>query len=265
MTNFKLNKLSITDYEGNGKPLIFIHAFPLCSRMWDEQVNYFKNKYRVITYDIRGLGYSNELDDYQFTMEELVNDFFDIIDQLKLDKVNACGLSMGGYILLRALVRNQNRFSSVILADTKAEGEDNQSILNRSGSIIKIKSGEKENFLDEMLTKLLSEESFQNEKIKDFVRTMMGWMDVKGLCSAIMAIATRTNTLYQLKEIDTPALVLVGKKDVLTPTIHSYYLKEGLRNSEFKVIPCAGHLSNIDKPEEFNKSIDHFLTKLEKL
>jgi pimeloyl-ACP methyl ester carboxylesterase len=131
MNNFKLNGININDYEGKGEPLIFIHAYPLCNRMWDEQVNYFKDKYRVITYDIRGLGYSNEIDYYEFTMEELVNDLFAIIDHLKLEKVNACGLSMGGYILLRALVKNQEKFSSVILADTKSEGENNASLLGR--------------------------------------------------------------------------------------------------------------------------------------
>lgn len=264
MKNFKLNGISINDYEGEGKPLIFIHAYPLCSRMWDEQVNYFKDKYRVITYDIRGLGFSNELDSYIFTMEDLVNDFFDIIDHFKFDKVNACGLSMGGYILLRALVRDQERFSSVILADTKSEGEDNESLINRSNAIIKIKSENKDTFLDEFLKKLISEKSYNNEKIKDFVRTMMGWMDAKGMAAAMIAIATRTNTFYQLKNIKTTALVIVGRKDVLTPVVRSFYLKENLVNSEFKVIHEAGHLSNLEVPEEFNKSVEEFLQKLNK-
>lgn len=264
MNNFKLNGININDYEGKGEPLIFIHAYPLCNRMWDEQVNYFKDKYRVITYDIRGLGYSNEIDYYEFTMEELVNDLFAIIDHLKLEKVNACGLSMGGYILLRALVKNQEKFSSVILADTKSEGENNASLLGRSESIIKIKSGKKDEFLDEFLKKLLSDEGYNNEKTKNFVRTMMGWMDVKGLCANMLAIATRTNTFYQLKDIITPSLILVGRKDIVTPVIHSFYLKENLRNASFKIIEEAGHLSNIENPGEFNISIEEFLLKLKK-
>lgn len=261
MKNFKINGINVTDYEGNGPALIFIHAYPLCNRMWDEQVNFFKDSYRVITYDVRGLGYSNQLDNYIFTMEELVNDFFDIADNLKLDKFNACGLSLGGYIILRALVRDQERFISVILADTKSEGENNESLLSRSNNIIRIKSGKKEEFLDDFLNLLLSEEGYKNEGIKSFVRTMMGWMDVNGLCSVMAAIATRTNILYQLKNIKIPALVIVGKKDVLTPVLNSFNLKEGLSNSEFKVIKDAGHLSNIEKPVEFNKFAEEFLKK----
>lgn len=262
MNNFKLNGISVTDYEGNGQPLIFVHAYPLCSRMWDEQVNYFKNKYRVITYDIRGLGYSNELNNYSFTMEELANDFFDIIDHLKIKKVHACGLSMGGYILLRALIRNQERFSSVILADTKSEGEDNESIINRSNNVIKIKSGKKDEFLDDFLKKLLSEEGYKNEKIRNTVSEIMSWMDVKGLCAGLLAIAVRTNIFYQLKEINIPSLVIVGKEDLITPVIKSFYLKERIKNSTFKVIDDAGHLSNLEKPGEFNKAIENFLSNL---
>jgi pimeloyl-ACP methyl ester carboxylesterase len=262
MNTFKLNGLSITDYEGGGKPLILVHAYPLCNRMWDEQVNYFKNKYRVITYDIRGLGYSNELSSYCFTMEELVNDFFDIIDNLNLGKVNACGLSMGGYILLRALVRDQERFSSVILADTKSEGENNQSIINRSDIIIKIKSGKKDEFLDEFLLKLLCKESLKNEKLKNFVRMIMSWADERGLCSSMLAIAARTNIFYQLKNIDTPTLIIVGKEDEVTPVIHSFYLKDKLKNSKFKVIKNAGHLSNMENPEEFNRTMENFLLNI---
>ncbi len=262
MNNFKLNGLSITDYEGTGQPLIFIHAYPLCSRMWDEQVKYFKDKYRVITYDIRGLGYSNELDDYQFTMEDLVNDLFNIIDHLKLEKVIACGLSMGGYILLRALVRDQQKFSSVILADTKSEDDSNEALLNRSNAVIKIKSGKKDEFLEDFLKKLLSDDGYKDQKKRDYVRMMMSWMDIKGLCSAMIAIATRTNTFYQLKDIKTPVLVIAGREDIPTPVIHSFYLKEELPDSRFKVIEKAGHLSNLEKPEEFNKSIEEFLQKL---
>lgn len=264
MNTFKLNGISINDYGGDGEPLIFIHAYPLCSRMWNRQVEYFKDKFRVITYDIRGLGYSNEIDDYIFTMEELVNDLFDIIEHLKLGKVNACGVSMGGYIILRALIRDPEKFSSVILADTKAEGESNESLINRSNSIIKLKSGKKEEFLDEFLKKMVSEESYKNEEIKNFVAMIMSWMDMKGLCANMIAIATRTTTFYQVKEINIPTLIIVGKKDVLTPAVHSFYMKEKIRNSVFKVIEQAGHLSNIEKPDEFNLAIEEFFQNLKK-
>ena len=262
MNTFKFNGISINDYEGNGKPLIFIHAYPLCSRMWDDQVSYFKDKFRVITYDIRGLGYSNELSDYQFTMEDLVNDLFSIMDEMKLGKANVCGLSVGGYILLRAIVRDSKRFSSVILADTKSEGEDNDSLVNRSNMIMDLKTDNKDKVLNEFLKKLISEESYKNEKLRSFIETMMSWMDVKGLCAVLMAIATRTSTFFELEKTDVPALIIAGKLDMVTPPVRSFYMNENLKNSVLNIIPAAGHLSNMEAPVEFNKAVEKFLLNL---
>lgn len=260
MKNLKINGLNVIDYGGNGLPLIFIHAFPLCSRMWDNQVEFFKDKNRVIVYDVRGLGYSYDSENLLFTMEDLTDDLFGILDELKLDKVIACGLSLGGYILLRALVRDQERFLSAILADTKSESENNESILGRSAMIRNLKSGNKD-VLDELLKKLISKTGYENDKLRNFIREMISWMDVKGICSVLFAIATRTNTLYQLKNISVPALAIVGKEDVLTPPIHSFYFRENMKRAELKVINGSGHLSNMEAPEEFNKSIESFLKK----
>jgi len=262
MNTFKVNGISVTDYEGTGEPLIFIHAYPLCNRMWDEQVNFFKDKYRVITYDIRGLGYSNEIDSYLFTMEDLVDDLEDILDHLKLDKVHACGLSVGGYILLRAADRMPERFLSLILADTKADSDDYDGLLGRSAAIKKIRSGGKEEFINAMLPKLISEKNIENTELTGKLKEMMGWMDADGMCAVMIAIATRTNLSYKIKEFEIPSLVIVGKDDVLTPVIKSFYLKEGMKNSTYHLIFDAGHISNMEKPEEFNLAVNNFLDSI---
>ena len=140
--------------------------------------------------------------------------------------------------------------------------DDNDSFIGRSNGVIKIKSGKKDEFLNDLLKKLICEKSYNNEKVRDFVKMIMSWMDEKGLCAAMIAIATRTNTFYQLKYITTPVMVIVGKEDAITPVIHSFYLKERLSSPSFKVIEDAGHLSNVEQPEEFNKTVEDFLANL---
>lgn len=262
MKNFKLNGISINDFGGKGSPLIFIHAFPLCSRMWDSQAEYFKDKFRVITYDLRGLGYSNETGDYSFTMEELVNDLFFVIDEMKLGKVNACGLSVGSYILLRAIVKDSSKFNSVILASANGDAENNTSLLARSEMIINLKNGKREEILDAFIKRLVSEESYKNDALVKFIKTMMSWMDTKGICSVLLAIATRTRTVDQLKGINIPALIIAGKEDIIVPPVKSLFIHENIAGSEFNVINGAGHLCNMEAPDEFNRIIDEFLSRL---
>lgn len=162
MTTHKHNGLHIVEHENNGPPLIFVHAFPLCHRMWDKQVEYFKNRYRVILFDTRGLGYSTELDSWQYMMENLSDDLISVMDFLKIDKANICGLSMGGYITLRALTRNPERFISVVLADTRAERDDDKGLLGRANMFNEVREKGIDNLIKEFPKKLLGSESYKN-------------------------------------------------------------------------------------------------------
>lgn len=261
MNTIKIEGISVNDFGGSGEPLIFIHAFPLCSRMWDKQVEHFGRMFRVITYDVRGLGYSVEIPDYQFTMEEHVNDLSMIMDHLGIEKAHVCGVSMGGYIIMRSLLKNPGRFISATLVDTKAENDNNDQLLARSNDIIKIKSGELNEFYDVLLKKLISERSYENQELRDFIRTMMGWMSKEGVIANMLAIATRTNSFYQLKLIETPCHIIVGREDQITPAVRSMFMNEQLKNSGMTVLEDCGHLSNLERPDEFNAALERFLRK----
>jgi pimeloyl-ACP methyl ester carboxylesterase len=262
MNNFKINGLSVNDYGGSGKPLVFVHAFPLTSEMWKPQADFFKDKFRVITYDVRGLGKSLQTDN-QFTMESYVNDFFTVLDSLKLEKVNACGLSMGGYIILRALTRNPGRFLSVVPADTRAERDDDNGIISRSNTISDIKSGKRKEFETGFLQKLINSKSYDTPEIKDFLSNIISGNTDDGICGAMLALATRTTTLDNLKDINVPALVIIGEDDLLTPRNFAEAMNKSLKNSSLEVIPGAGHLSNIENPGYFNNIVMKFLEGLE--
>lgn len=100
-----INNLSVfTSGNTNNKSIIFVHGFPFDHRMWDEQIEEQSKDYYCITYDIRGLGESHA-GDGQFTMESFVDDLETILNELKLKLPVLCGLSMGGYISLRAIER----------------------------------------------------------------------------------------------------------------------------------------------------------------
>src|SRR5689334_21491870 len=104
---------------GKGKiPILFIHGFPFDKTSWQPQMQFLKSTNRVIAYDIRGFGKSaagNEKASIGLFADDLVQ----LLDALQLDKVIACGLSMGGYILLNALSRYPERFDAIILSDTQ--------------------------------------------------------------------------------------------------------------------------------------------------
>jgi pimeloyl-ACP methyl ester carboxylesterase len=83
-----------------------------------------------------------------------------------------------------------------------------------------------------------------------------------GICGALLALASRTDTTASLPQISVPTLILVGEQDTLTPPSVAKAVREKIRNSELHVIPRAAHMSNLENRAEFNQHLLEFLEKL---
>jgi pimeloyl-ACP methyl ester carboxylesterase len=75
-------------------------------------------------------------------------------------------------------------------------------------------------------------------------------------------MAQRHDSTDLLPDIACPALVIVGSEDTLTPVTEAECLRNGIRGASLRVIDSAGHLSNMERPEEFNSALAEFLDSL---
>lgn len=265
MKKHNIRGLNVIEFgEDNSQAIIFIHAFPLCNRMWDKQVEALQEKYRVVVYDIRSFGYS-EVGDGHFTMDSHVSDLISIIDSLKLEKPVVCGLSMGGYITLRALELYQSKFKGAILADTKAESDNNPTKLARAEQMKMVKNGQREQFADNFIKAALSEVNFtEKPELVEFLKKLVSWQKNEAITGALLTMAARTDTTESLERLELKMLILAGKDDRLTPPEFSKIIYGKTKNSDLKLIPNAGHLPNMENPEEFNNALLEFLKSYEK-
>jgi len=250
--------------ETNKQAIIFVHAFPMCNRMWDKQVEALQDKYRVVVYDLRGFGYS-EYGDGHFTIESHVSDLISIVDSLKLEKPVVCGLSMGGYITLRALELYQSKFKGAIVADSKAEGDNNPTRHARSEQMKMVKNGQREQFTENFIKAALSEANYtEKTELVSFLKEMISWQKNEAITGALLTLAARTDTTEGLDKFDLRMLIVAGKDDKLTPPEFSKIIYGKTRNSDIKLISNAGHLPNMENPEEFNAAIIEFMKGYEK-
>jgi pimeloyl-ACP methyl ester carboxylesterase len=232
--------------------------------MWDKQVETLQQKYRVVVYDLRTFGYS-EYGDGHYTIDSHVSDLISIIDSLKLEKPVACGLSMGGYIMLRALELYQNKFKGVILADTKAEADNNPTKIKRAEQIQMLRAGQREQFTEGFIKASLTEAGFtEKTELVNFLKEMISWQKTETIQGALLTLAARTDTTELLEKVDLPVLIICGKDDRLTPPEFSKIIYGKTKNSELAIIPDAGHLSNMENAEEFNKAVLEFMKDFEK-
>ena len=146
----------------NGSPqnrgILFIHGFPYDHNMWQKQVEELETNYRCITYDIRGLG-NSPAGDGQFTMESFVDDVEFILGELKLYKPILCGLSMGGYIAFRCMEKMQDKFSGLIICDSKPDADNNEAKLRRANGIKTINNEGVQKFVGDFVPGCLDRKS----------------------------------------------------------------------------------------------------------
>lgn len=258
MKNLKIDDIHVTDSDNGKTPVVFVHAFPLNSDMWNEQSEYFRNDFRIITYDVRGLGKSAQ-NDNQFMMGKFADDFLKIAASLGLEKIHAAGLSMGGYIIQAAMLKKPELFKSVTFADTRLERDSNEGLASRANAIAMLKSGKRKEFLDGFTKNLVSKENFRNADLMKKIENIIEGNTDDGIAGAVLALATRAENTGAFKDYTLPVLVIVGEHDKLTPIDAAEKIKNEFRNSELHVIRNAGHMSNMENPKAFNEILGNFL------
>lgn len=255
-----INNLKVyLEGDRENKSIIFLHGFPYDHTMWDQQINFLKNKYFCVRYDIRGLGKS-PAGNGQYTMDSFVEDLFSIIDELELDKPIICGLSMGGYITFRALEIDQTKFSAAILLDTRTESDNNEGKIKRQNGIAKINKEGVISFVDNFVPTCFWDETIKNNsELYNRVLNKSRTSNAIGVKGSLIAMLSRTDTTDSLKNISIPTLVLCGEFDKLTPPNVMQKIADEIPNSKFVMVKNSGHMTPLENPKFVNKIISEFL------
>jgi len=243
-------------------PVVLIHGFPFSHEMWNPQIEVLNSNFRVVAYDVRGHGKS-EVGDGQYTIELFVDDLIALLDHLQIRKVVLCGLSMGGYIALRAIERNPERVLALVLCDTMAEADSNETKVRRATTIRNVKKDGVRAFAEGFLKSVFAPQSFisKPDDVELIKRTIESNSPL-GICGTLLAMAGRTDTTSALAKISVQTLILVGERDTLIPPSKSQAMHDKIPNSKLHIISNAAHLSNLENPEEFNRHLLDFLNDI---
>ncbi len=250
-------------YDSYGKNkergIIFIHGFPFDKSMWSEQGRILSKDHFAVAFDLRGHGES-DVGSGQYLIEFIVDDLFELMDQVGLRKAVVCGLSIGGYAAMRAIDREPSRISGLILCDTKSAADSNAAKLNRASQIKMILEGKKSRFAEEMAHALFAPESFEKNKTAvNNIVSIMKSTDSSALIGTLVALAARMDMTESLERISVPTLIITGEKDRVATQTDAEFMKSRIKNSKLVLIHNAGHLSNLENNDEFNSALVNFL------
>lgn len=248
--------------EGQGPPIVFLHAFPLNRTMWTPQVKALKDTHRVITIDLRGHGES-DAPMWRYTLEQFADDIIALLQHLEIPRATFVGLSMGGYILFALYRKYPEYVQALVLADTRAQADTPEGKATRF-SMAQIAHRRGSSAIAElMIPKLLSPSGMEQQTaLIAKLRNIITENQPSGIIGDLMAMEERPDATPLAQTINVPTLVLVGEHDIPSPPAEMKGMAEQIPGAKLEVIPQSGHISNLENPEVFNRALLNFLAGL---
>jgi pimeloyl-ACP methyl ester carboxylesterase len=252
------------DIEGAGPSVVLLHGYPFNRSMWSAQVEALKESFRVITPDLRGFGETTAPSEEPATMGEMAEDVAALMDELGIERFTLGGLSMGGYVALAFYRSFPLRVRNLILADTRPQADTAEAREMRERQAQQALREGMEGIANAMLPKLVAPATLsEREDMVEELRRMITATDPRGAASALRGMAERPDQTYLLARIFAPTLILVGSEDQLTPQADAKVMHREIRGSRLEVIEGAAHVSNLERPQEFNRALLDFLNSLQ--
>lgn len=251
------------DDVGSGPAVVLLHGYPFNRSMWSDQVEELRKNHRVIVPDLRGHGES-AVTPGPATMESMALDVASLLESLNISRATIGGLSMGGYVALAFYRLFPLRVRSLVLADTRAQADTDEGKQNREQQAEKALREGLGVIADALLPKLLAPKTVtERPDIVRRLREMMLGTQPEGAASALRGMAVRMDQTSFLSRIISPTLILVGRNDAITPPTDSELMHKEIGGSRLQILDGAGHVSNLERAEEFNRAFIKFLNDVE--
>ncbi len=242
-------------YQAGGLPdgpaLLFINSLGTDLGMWAPQARMLAERVRIIRYDTRGHGLS-DAPPGPYTVEQLGLDALALLDALGVERVNLCGLSLGGLTALWLAIHHPARVGRAVFANTAARIG---SVETWSARIAAVEAGGMAAIRDAVLARFLSAGFRERDpEMTDTVGAMLLTTPPHGYigCCAALRDADLRNLV---STIEARSLVIGGELDEATPPAQAEDLHAGIVPSELMVIPGVAHLSNLEAPDLFSRRL----------
>ena len=249
---------------GTAPAIVFLHGIGSNRSHWDDQLSFFATQgFTCIAPDFRGYGGSDDYDGPLDFINDFANDVLRTLDHCGIEQVHLVGLSMGGRVARWFWKLHPARVLSLTLANTQP-GFD---ALGKEAT---------EAFVNARLGPLLAGHS-PADNASALARGLLGPAAAPGAVDKLIAAMTalhrdsymktvrasvEQDRGFALNEINLPTLVIAGGEDKLYPPALATSMAQQIAGSTLKVIASAGHLSNIEQPDAFNRVLLKFLQSL---
>jgi pimeloyl-ACP methyl ester carboxylesterase len=245
------------EVKGIGRAIVFVHGGNMDSRIWDDQFNVFAESNRVIRYDVRGFGKS-DLPQQPFSH---VEDLDCLLDHLHVEKAVFVGLSLGSRIIIDFSLVHPEKVEALICAGPGLSGYPfPQESNKRIWKIIETARDRDSKKAAEMwLDDPYMKPAMENSRIKERISQIVFQNAHIWLLNPLLERPIKPSAYERITDIKIPILTIVGEKDVKEILSIADLLASRVPGAKKRVMAGAGHIINMEDPQEFNRVVADFL------
>jgi 3-oxoadipate enol-lactonase len=239
----------------DNKPVLMLsNSLGTDLHMWDPQVGVLTQHFRLVRYDRRGHGKSG-VPKGPYNMEMLGRDVLAVLDALKIEKINWCGLSMGGMVGMWLGANAPQRINRLILSNTSAHFADKE-IWN--GRIKTVREKGLASIVGGTMERWFTPDFRQREpKQIAWLSEMFLATDPEGYIACGEAVRDMDHREI-IKSITAPTLVIAGRHDPATTVEHGEFIRSRIPGASMTVLDAA-HIANVEQAHDYTDAVLGFL------
>ena len=249
----RISNIYIDDGGDGSVPVVFIHSLAGNTQQWSAQLSHVRTTRRAVALDLRGHGQSLSPENGDYAIESMAQDIQTVVDQLGIEKFILVGHSMGGSVAGAYAGAYPQRVAGLLLVDPSGDStqmpvEEVQQYLGALES--EAYSNVVEGYWSQILTG--SAETTEAKVMQDLRDTS------KATVVGVFKELFKYNPVPALERYDGPKLLVITSLNETPFSVHNL-----VPDLPHKMITRTGHWLQLDKPEEFNRIMDDFLTSVD--
>ncbi len=264
MPKIKVNDINIYyEIHGDGPPFLMITGLGANINWYtDEYIDEFASHFKLIILDNRGTG-RTDITDKEFSIKMLAEDAVGLMDALKIDKFLLMGTSMGGMISQELILNFPEKVEKLVLCSTSCGMRKG---IPPPPQVLELMRTNRDGMSPEFIAKaslpLLYTRDFikkNREFMKMFVQQLIKTPITPEMFERQMLAVSKFNSFRRLKTINTPTLVIHGKKDILLPPQNADILAGEIPGAKLVLFDDAAHIIFQPEPDKVLNTITEFL------
>ena len=236
--------------KGSGKEVILLHGFCESKQIWSRLMSQLSIHFRVLSPDLPGFGQNPALHQ-DISIDDMAEQVFSWMDQLKIENASLVGHSLGGYVSLAMAEQFPDRVSSLCLFHSSAKADSPDKKEKRDKIIAFIEANGIETFVNNFIPSLFAASSRNkiNDTIQEVVNLAAQTFDATAI-SVTRAMRNRPERLHVLKNAAFPCLFIAGREDEAVPYNDMKQQSHLPDDALLTTLEDCGHMGMYEKPDE---------------